>query len=359
MNNRSYFALGIMTGTSLDGIDLSLCFTDGKTRLKNIKSSYVAYKTALRNEIKDCIVRFHNSKYSIEDLIFLRKKISKEYVRAIQKFIDKHNYKIDLICIHGQTVYHNPSMKSSIQLCDGPYIAKELKKKVVYDFRQSDLRNGGEGAPLAPIYHQLILKKNKLMGNTCFINIGGISNISICSSSRKLIAYDTGPGMCLLDKYVIQTKNILFDQNGKFSSKGKIDWNLINKLMQDNYFKKKYPKSLDNNYFKLSPFKHLDFFDTCATISAFTAASIVQSLKAHRIEKVIITGGGSKNKFIIKLIKDLSNVQIISNKDLDIKVDFVESDAFSYLGVRRLKNLPISFPSTTNVSSATTGGKII
>ena len=129
MNNRSYFALGIMTGTSLDGIDLSLCFTDGKTRLKNIKSSYVAYKTVLRNEIKDCIVRFHNSKYSIEDLIFLRKKISKEYVRAIQKFIDKHNYKIDLICIHGQTVYHNPSMKSSIQLCDGPYIAKELKKR--------------------------------------------------------------------------------------------------------------------------------------------------------------------------------------------------------------------------------------
>ena len=115
MNNRSYFALGIMTGTSLDGIDLSLCFTDGKTRLKNIKSSYVAYKRALRNEIKECIVRFHNSKYSIEDLIFLRKKISKEYVRAIQKFIDKHNYKIDLICIHGQTVYHNPSMKSSDQ----------------------------------------------------------------------------------------------------------------------------------------------------------------------------------------------------------------------------------------------------
>ena len=183
MNNRCYFALGIMTGTSLDGIDLSLCFTDGKTRFKNIKSSYVAYKTALRNEIKDCIVRFNNSKHSIEDLIFLRKKISKEYVRAIQKFIDKHNFKIDLICIHGQTIYHNPSMKSSIQLCDGPYVAKELKKKVVYDFRQSDLRNGGEGAPLAPIYHQLIIKKNKLMGNICFINIGGISNISICSSS--------------------------------------------------------------------------------------------------------------------------------------------------------------------------------
>ena len=99
MNNRSYFALGIMTGTSLDGIDLSLCFTDGKTRLKNVKSSYVAYKTALRNEIKDCIVRFHKSKYSIEDLIFLRKKISKEYVRAIQKFIDKNNYKFDLICM--------------------------------------------------------------------------------------------------------------------------------------------------------------------------------------------------------------------------------------------------------------------
>ena len=359
MNNRSYFALGIMTGTSLDGIDLSLCRTDGKTRFKNIKTLYVSYKTALRNEIHDLIIRFNNKKYSIEDLIFLRRKISKEYINAVKRFTDLYNYKIDLVCIHGQTIYHDPSMKSSIQLCDGPYIANELKKKVVYDFRQYDMKKGGEGAPMAPIYHQLILKKNKLVGNACFINIGGISNISICLLSRRIIAYDTGPGMCLLDKYVNQKKNKLFDRNGKFSSKGEVDWKLINKLMQDNYFKKRYPKSLDNNYFKLDIFKYLDFYDACATISAFTAVSIVQSLKTHRIKKVIITGGGSKNRFIIKLIRDLSNVQIIPNKDLDIKVDFVEAEAFSYLGVRRLKNLPISFPGTTNVSSATTGGKII
>ena len=359
MNNRSYFALGIMTGTSLDGIDLSLCVTDGKRRFKNIKTLYVSYKKHLRNEINDLIIRFDNSKHSIEDLIYLRRKISKEYVNAVQRFTDINNHRIDIICIHGQTIYHDPLMKSSIQLCDGPYIANELKKKVVYDFRQYDMKRGGEGAPLAPIFHQLILKKNKLIGNACFINIGGISNISICLSSRKIIAYDIGPGMCLLDKYVSQTKNELFDHNGNFSFKGKVDWNLINKLMQDSYFKRKYPKSIDNSYFKLDVFKCLGFYDACATISAFTAISIVQSLKTHKIEKAIITGGGSKNKFIIKLIRDLSNVQIISNKVLDIKVDFVEADAFSYLGVRRLKNLPISFPGTTNVSSAITGGKII
>ena len=134
----------------------------------------------------------------------------------------------DSICIHGQTVYHNPSMKSSIQLCDGPYIAKELKKKVVYDFRQSDLRNGGEGAPLAPIYHQLIVKKNKIMGNKCFINIGGISNISYIPKSNKrsdVIGFDTGPGMCLIDECSNLFYNEFYDKNAKYSSKGKIsEW---------------------------------------------------------------------------------------------------------------------------------------
>lgn len=359
MNNRSYFALGIMTGTSLDGIDMSLCYTDGKTRHKNIKSLYLAYKPKLRNEIKNLVSKFNKSKHSIEELIYLRQKISKEYVKAIRKFDTNTNYKIDLICIHGQTIYHDPTMKSSLQLCDGPYIANELQKKVVYDFRQLDLQNGGEGAPLVPIYHQLILKNKKFIKNTCFINIGGISNISICSSPSKIIAYDTGPGMCLLDKYVFKNKKKLLDQNGKFSSKGKIDWNIVNRLMTNNYFKKKYPKSLDNNYFDLSIFNDLNFYDACSTISAFTAASISHSLKEHKINKVIITGGGSKNRFVIKLIKKLSGVEVAPSKVLDLKVDFIEADAFSYLGVRRLKNLPISFPSTTNVKKAITGGKII
>ena len=188
-------------------------------------------------------------------------------------------------------------------MCNSSYIAEKTNSLIVTDFRQKDLLNGGEGAPLVPIFHKLLINKLKLK-KPCSFNIGGISNISILDNRGKLTAYDIGPGMCLLDQFVYFKKKQKYDNNGVYSSRGKINENILRQLQNDKFLKKIPPKSLDRKYFSFNSVLKINFYDACATLSAFTAYTIINDLKKIENQKIIISGGGTKNKFILNLIKE-------------------------------------------------------
>jgi len=360
MNKDKYFAIGVMSGTSFDGIDISLIHSDGKKYFKPIKSSFYKYSQKIRNKLFQISKNFNKNQYGTGNLIDIQSQISKAYIKSLKLFICRNRVKkLELICLHGQTIYHDSAKKISIQLCDGNLISKELKIKVIYDFRQNDLKHGGEGAPLVPIFHKMLSGYLKLGGNKMFVNIGGISNITFISSKGLLVSYDAGPGMSLLDEYVFVKKKENYDRNGSYSLKGRTSYKVLNKVLNDKYFKKNPPKSIDKFYFSLKPFMKLKFVDACSTITTFTAKAILNEVKKFKTDRILIMGGGVKNKYLINILKKDLKLKLSSVNELNFDNDFVESQAFAYLGIRRIKNLPISFPSTTGVSFPATGGRII
>ena len=359
MKKDKFFAIGVMSGTSFDGIDISLISSDGKKYFKPIISSFYKFSSKIRQKLFQISSNFNKNQYKIGLLGTLEQEITYEYLKAIKSFISKHKLKeIDLIGIHGQTIFHNPKKKISLQLCNSNFLYNELKIKVVSDFRQNDLKFGGEGAPLVPIFHRMLINHLDIKGNIIFINLGGISNLTYIPSRGRLIAYDTGPGMTLLDQYVYLKKKKRFDSNGSFSLKGKTDQKVLKLVLRDEYFNKRYPKSLDKLYFSLKPFEKLNFFDACATISSFTGKSILREISQFKVDKVVISGGGIKNRHIFNILKKTLKSKLCIIDDFKLDKDFIESQAFAYLAIRRLKNLTISYPGTTGVSHPISGGKI-
>ena len=359
MIKNKFLAVGVMSGTSMDGIDISLILSDGKKSYKHIKSKFYNYKKSTKTILLKLVDSFTVSKHSVALLRGTEELVTFEHIAALKNFLKDENLsKIDLIALHGQTIFHDPIKKSSIQLCDELKIKGVFNLPIVSDFRQKDLSLGGQGAPLTPIFHKLLMLKLKMTPPLCFVNIGGISNITVIDDQEYIYAYDTGPGMCLLDQYMFLKKKINFDKGGMHSLKGKVNLKILNKLMSDNYFCKKKNKSLDRNYFSLNPFMKLNFNDACATISAFTAISIIKEANRFNARYLIVSGGGSKNKYVINLMNETFKGKILTADDLNLNSDFIESQAFAYLGIRRMKNLPISFPSTTGVKYSVTGGKV-
>ena len=338
-----YFAIGAMSGTSADGIDISLIKTDGLDFFEPLSSISISYSSNLRKRIISFSKSF-NDKNSHFNIILLEELITNKYIEGILKLIKKAKVKladIDVIGVHGQTIFHDPKNSISLQLINSKKISDYFKTKVASNFRQKDISNGGEGAPL-------------------FINIGGISNITYITSSGQLIAFDTGPGMCLLDDYISRNTKHQFDVNGNFSKKGNVDYNILNKNLSDSFFNKKYPKSLDRNYFSIKSYRNLSLYDACATISMFTTISIFQAITNldKNCKSIYLMGGGSRNFFILENLSNLLNTKVLSINSLKLSDKYIESQAFAYLGVRSLKNLSISYPKTTGVRKAMTGGEV-
>ena len=359
MSNNKLHAIGIMSGTSLDGIDISYVSSDGKSRFTHYCSSLFKFRDSTRKSLQNLVNNFTKNKHSISNLSDCENLVSEDYVNAIRKFKKSKNIKkVDLIALHGQTIFHSSKNKSSIQLCNSSYIAEKTNSIIANDFRQKDLLNGGEGAPLVPIFHKLLINKLELKKPCSFINIGGISNISILNNRGKLTAHDIGPGMCLLDQFVYFKKKQMYDKNGEYSSRGKINKNILRQFQNDKFLKENPPKSLDRKYFSFDSVLKINFYDACATLSAFTAYTIINDLKKIDNQTIILSGGGTNNKFILNLIKENFGNRVILIDEIYGDAKFIESQAFAYLGIRRVKNLPISFPGTTGVKNLLTGGKI-
>ena len=361
MKKNSYLSLGVMSGTSNDGIDVSLIQSDGKNKLKILGSMYVKYNNKLTKDLNDLTASIKSNGINSSKIIDLQERITISYIHAIKKFINSNNAKIDLISLHGQTIFHDPDKKISIQLCNANLIKAEFNCPIIYDFRQNDLINGGEGAPLVPIFHNLINKHLSLSGTNAYLNIGGISNITIIKNNKIVTAFDTGPGMAILNDYVYYKKKKFYDKDGNDSSRGIFDKNLINKLLNNDFFKKKPPKSLDKSYFNKTEFLKLNYYDACASIVEFTAECIRIGIaqSKYKIDNLILMGGGVKNNYLIRRIKDKLNINVLNAEELGIDEDFIEAQAFAYLGIRCVKKLPITFPQTTGANRPVSGGKII
>ncbi|MDC3031061.1 anhydro-N-acetylmuramic acid kinase [Candidatus Pelagibacter sp.] len=377
MKQKLYTSIGLMSGTSMDGVDISIIQSDGQYQFHNILDEYFEYDVELQAEL----IRLRNLvlgendlfKYS-KELGNLERKITVFHAEKINQILTKYKHEIDIIGFHGQTIFHEPQKKITNQLGDGKLLSQLLKKKVIYDFRQKDIENEGQGAPLTPIFHYLISnivnEKFKTGFPIGFINIGGITNLTkIISISNNLedniIAYDIGPGNCLIDDWVRKNSNKKFDESGNISKAGKIDQLITNQIIE-NFNIDTYSKSLDIKDFDNSFARGLSFENGCTTITNFTGYLIakgIENVGADSKIKYLISGGGRKNISLIDCIKENLNNKdnfILDNIDnYGFNGDFIESQAFGYLAIRSFLNLPISFPSTTGCKKPTLGGKLV
>ena len=370
---KIYTSLGLMSGTSMDGVDASIIKSNGEDKYEVIFNQYFKYDDKIYEELVNIRSKINSSKDLVLKSIALadiERKITLFHASVSKKIIDEYSSNIDLIGFHGQTIFHNANEKISKQLGNGNLLSKLLKKKVVCNFRENDMINGGQGAPLAPIFHQLIINQNQIVLPSCILNIGGIANITLISSKNynDLKSYDIGPGNCLLDEWTRKNSKKRFDKNGELAQAGKTDEIILNQAI-DNFdsIKGKCNLSFDVKDFDLNFVRGLSLNDGLSTLTDFTATIIYQSIiSSINLDKdtqliILVCGGGRKNQTLMNSIKNKlpSNMKLFLIDDYKINGDFVESQAFAYLAIRSYLNKIISFPKTTNVQSSCSGGILV
>ena len=372
--SKEYTSLGMMSGTSGDGVDASIIRSNGIGKFEILKDKYYEYDDKLFYE-------FQNLKKKINSISDL-KKFSSSINELENKITIFHAtiYKdiseeidIDLIGFHGQTLYHNPLEKISLQIGNGNLLHQLTKKKLVYNFRKKDIENGGEGAPLTPIFHKYLLKSKEIELPACILNIGGISNITLVTNlkDQEISSLDVGPGNCLINNWIQAHTKEKYDFEGRISEKGTINEIILEQALEthENNFQKKNNFSLDTNDFDISFARGLNLEDGAATLTEFTAKIISSKINSFlkkkeydkKNVKIIICGGGRKNFSLVKKIKSNStnNLFFNSSEKFGLDGDFIESQAFGYLAIRSILSLPISFPSTTGCMAPCSGGVLI
>ena len=369
---EEYTSLGLMSGTSGDGVDASIIQSNGSSKYDVIKDKYYEYDSQIYQNIhnlKEKIHNFNDLQTLAKELSDLERKITLFHAKLVKEI--SNDKKIDIIGFHGQTIYHNSQEKISKQLGDGKLLSQLTKKNIVYNFRQNDIKNGGEGAPLTPIFHQLLATQYKIDLPSCILNIGGISNITIIKEPVGTYGFtsrDIGPGNCLIDSWVRKNSKYKFDKDGLLASSGNRN-DIIFEQAQELFSNRQNQKSLsfDVNDFDVSFARGLSLEDGAATLTDFTARIIGTTLLSllsnisNKIWKVIVCGGGRKNKILIEKIKknSLKNIIFQPIDDYGINGDFVESQAFALLAIRSILKLPISFPDTTGCLKPCSGGELI
>ena len=370
---KLYTALGLMSGTSGDGVDVSVIDSDGIDQFNEVTNKYFKYDQKIYKNLhylRDKILKSDDLNINESEINDLEREITIFHAKIVNQILKLVDKKIDFIGFHGQTIYHNPLEKISRQLGDGNLLSQLTKKTVIYDFRQNDIKNGGEGAPLTPIFHKLIINKKKVELPVCILNIGGISNITAISDHDKnsFKSKDLGPGNCLIDEWIRHKTKSKFDKDGKIAKLGKINKLILNQALDifDNRSNRNI-FSFDIKDFDLNFVRGLSLEDGAATLTDFSSKIITSELHNFLLKtnnkfwKILLCGGGRKNTTLVDRIKNdiAGGLEIQSIDDYDIDGDFVESQAFAYLAIRSFLKLPISFPATTGCKEPVSGGTII
>ena len=373
---KEYTSLGLMSGTSGDGVDASIIRSDGETKYKVILDKYFKYNQDVYKNIHNLKDKINNSKdleNLSKELESLEKDITLFHVKAVDEVIKESKLNIDFVGFHGQTIFHSAKEKISKQLGDGELLSRLTKKTVVYNFRENDLRNGGGGAPLAPIFHKLIVSQNKIRLPVLILNLGGIANWTFLGESddgKDLHSADLGPGNCLIDQWMKKNSKQNYDKGGSTAESGKINKSILNKAIDihmDKFISVEQNKnhyhgrSYDVKDFDSSFVFDLSLEDGAATLTEYTAFIISEFINGMPadVRRVIVCGGGRKNKFLLKRISKKLKYSFQPIDNFGIDGDFIESQAFAYLAIRSYLKLPISFPETTGCLRACTGGAIV
>lgn len=344
---KVYTAIGLMSGTSMDGIDLALIKSDGYKILDRSRYSYRPYSSKTKNLIQKIIFEKNLSLLSLKTA---EKELTKEHADVVNEFCKEQNInkqEVDIIGFHGQTIMHNPTERLTWQLGNPHLLATQTGINVIADFRTRNVTMGGEGAPLVPIYHKALASSHNLLENTIgILNIGGVANITYIDKSKNIIlGFDTGPGNALIDDLIYSRIGKKYDKNGELALTGAVQKLIVENFIKHDYFKRKLPKSLDRNEFNIpQELDNLNIQDALATLCSITAACILENLKNLNLkipEKIIVCGGGRLNQKILLELQRHLNTKVIITEDIGLNGDFIEAEAFGFLAIRSLLKLPI------------------
>ncbi len=354
-----------MSGTSMDGIDAALIETDGKAYIRHGPTRSYAYDDSQRMRLAaalDVAATITRIGERPSDLDLLERDLTLWHARALERFVAEcsvQRHGIDIIGFHGQTVLHRPQSGLTVQLGSGALLARLTGIPVTNDFRSADVAAGGEGAPLAPVYHQA-LAASVAERPVVFVNIGGVANVTWIGA-QGLLAFDTGPGNAPIDDWVRRHTGEAFDRDGALARRGGIAIDIWKSLATSPFFDRPAPKSLDRNDFDYRSLDGQTLEDGAATLAHFTATSIARAADwfPERPKVWILCGGGRRNGFLVEKINGLLaplGEKVQPAEHFGFNGDTIEAEAFAYLAVRSFKKLPLSFPSTTRVPQPMTGG---
>jgi anhydro-N-acetylmuramic acid kinase len=343
-------SIGLMSGTSMDGIDVAMVRTDGKGVVERGSAAFIPYEPPFRRTLAQALETASAIRAREErpgNLVSLEAEITSRHAEAVREFLAKETLtaqEVAVVGFHGQTLLHRPQSAMTVQLGDGKALADAIGIPVVYDMRANDMVHGGQGAPLVPAYHAALahcLPKK--------------------FAREDPVAFDSGPGNALIDQWVEREGGIPFDDHGRIGSEGAVFSPIIEQYMANEFFGRSGPKSLDRNDFSLGPIEGMELADGARTLAAVTAHAIFAAADhvPQRPKLWILCGGGRKNWNIVNDLRQLAesdSAQTVLAEDADLNGDSLEAEAWGYLAVRSLEGEPLTYPSTTGCRKAVTGG---
>ena len=362
-----YRAVGLMSGTSMDGIDVALVETDGVRHIACGPTYAQSYDDAERALLRAALeaaraLRDRTARPGV--LAEAERVITQRHADAVQACLLVHGLTardIDIVGFHGQTVLHRPQDRLTVQIGGGAALARRLGAPVVYDFRARDIAAGGQGAPLAPVYHRALAQAAALAGPVALLNIGGVANITWIDGDADPIACDTGPGNALIDDLMLARTGAPLDRDGATAARGQVDEAALARLTDDPFFAAPAPKSLDRNAFSRVAVEALRLEDAAATLTAFTAETVARALALlpAPLREIVVCGGGARNPTLMQVLAQRTGCKTTRAEDHGWSSDAMEAQAFAYLAVRSLRGLPLTFPTTTGVAQPTSGGVLV
>lgn len=356
MVQKIYTAIGLMSGTSLDGIDAALIRTDGHGHVERVDFHTEDYDPAVRDSLRACL----GLKTDPDGRVKMAERImTLAHAEAVKKLLQKAGMSaadIDLVGFHGQTIFHEPASRFTWQIGDGALLAKETGITVINDFRSADVAAGGQGAPFLPLYHQAVVSNEAKP--VAILNLGGVANVTYIDD-KGILAFDTGPASALINDWVKAATGAEYDKDGALAQAGVVDQNIVNNYLSHPYFNVTPPKSLDRDQWTTKPVQGLSTADGAATLTAFTVQSIAKA-RDHLPQEPkawYVTGGGRHNKTMMAWLQAALGVPVKTVDDLKLNGDSMEAEGFAYLGVRAAEGLHLSVPTTTGVPQPVTGGR--
>ena len=340
--------IGLMSGTSMDGVDAALLETDGEDAVRPRGFIFLPYEDREKETIRSALGAGDREAVRAAETV-----VTEAHIRAVRHLLAGTGARdARAIGFHGHTLDHRPEDRFTLQVGDAARLARETGLPVVADFRSADVAAGGQGAPLAPVYHRARLAGEQ--GPIAVLNIGGVANVTWIGRDGGMLAFDTGPGNALLDDWCRRHTGLPMDRDGRLAARGRVDNGILERLLDDPYFATPPPKSLDRLSFSSAPLEPLPPADGAATLTAFTAAAVVRAPLPEPPRRWIVSGGGRRNPVLMAALPGPAEPA----EALGWNGDALEAEAFAYLAARRLKNLPASFPGTTGCPAPMAAGRL-
>ncbi len=350
-------AVGLMSGTSLDGIDAALVRTDGEQVFACGPALTLPYDSAQRDRLRGIV---DDGGADADAAAAVGQELTEAHADAVIRLLAEARVKPDEVAVigfHGHTVLHRPAERLTRQIGDGALLAQLTGIGVVNDFRSADVAAAGEGAPFAPLYHVALARD--MEKPVAVLNIGGVANLTWIGDGGALIAFDTGPGNALIDDWVHSHTGANFDKDGELALSGQADAKKLTRLMDDPYFDRAPPKSLDRSDFGLDAMTGMSLEDGAATLVAFTTSCVARAM-GHvpaAPKRILVTGGGRWNATLMMTLAAYLSLPVVPVEEVGWNGDALEAEAFAFLAMRSLRGLPLSQPATTGVSQPMTGGR--